>query len=519
MRSEIPSSDSVSAAAYDADQSVVTEENHRDRSRSRRHRQHNYTHHESEEETEECSSNSDDSSFNAMCQSRTRDQDGHEVKGSSSSSSNKHHPTKGDSSLPSAKKNNDLEQEGTGVCCQKKYIAAAILAVALLACAIGGILLFTGGARGGSSSGSSQSSAFDFASLTESPTAQPTISPKPSPEPTTRSPTRHPTPRPTPRPTDGPTQSPTKRPTLNPTPVPPPPTVPPPTVRGHDTFSFYVMGDVPYSDAEEKILQQQLKDIDRIAPMDDAQFIVHVGDVFKRSRYECIPKTYQNVADKFIELSPIPTIVLPGDNDIYDCDDWREAEQLWESTFLNFEQNWSHKSNFPATVLRQERSQENFSFTYADVLFVGMNIIASSEGETKNKQDDRFDACMEWMEDTITAHVQSSSDLRAVVFFGHADKFNEIFERAEKLLAHTKVPALYIHGNGHVWEMEKPINGWDEYLRIQVDQGGEAPPLKVTIRGTTAEALASPFYAPFSDQHMHTSTIRLDRQGGRYSDN
>lgn len=523
MRSEIPSSDSVSAAAYDADQSVVTENSHRDR-RSRRHRQ-QHNHHECEEETDECSSNSDNSSFNTMCQDRTnnersaRDRDGH--KAESSSSSNKHYPTKEESSLPSAKKNNDVEKEGTGVCCQKKYIAAAVLAIALLACAIGAILLFTGGAKGGSGS-SQSSSAFDFGSLTESPTAQPTISPKPSPEPTkmpSKSPTPQPTPRPTPRPTDGPTQSPTKRPTQNPTPVPPPPTVPPPTVRGHDTFSFYVMGDVPYSDAEEKILKQQLEDIDRIAPMDDAQFIVHVGDVFKRGRYECIPKTYQNVADKFIELSPIPTIVLPGDNDIYDCDDWREAEELWESTFLNFEQNWSHRSNFPATVLRQDRSQENFSFTYADVLFVGMNIIASSEGETREKQDDRFDACMDWMEDTITAHVSSTSDLRAVVFFGHADKFNDIFERAEELLAHTKVPALYIHGNGHEWEMEKPITGWDEYLRIQVDQGGEAPPLKVTIRGTTAEALASPFYAPFADQHMHTSTIKLDRQGGRYSDN
>lgn len=249
MRSENPSSDSVSAAAYDADQSVVTEENHRDR-RSRRHRQHNYAHNESEEETDECSSNSDDSSFNTMGQGRTtnersaRDRDGHKTKGSSSS--NKHHPTKGESSLPSAKKDNDDEQESTGVCCQKKYIAAAVLAIALLACAIGAILLFTGGARSGSDQ--SPSSAFDFGSLTESPTAQPTISPKPSLEPTkmpSRSPTPQPTSSPTPRPTEGPTQSPTKRPSQNPTPVPPPPTFSPPTVRGHDTFSFYVMGDVP----------------------------------------------------------------------------------------------------------------------------------------------------------------------------------------------------------------------------------------------------------------------------------
>lgn len=498
MCDENPSSDSVSAA-YDADrESVVAEENHRDRRSRRGLRQHNL--HESDEDTDKCSS-SDGSSSNRICQGRNRDG-----------------PKATESPKPRYNsKNHDEDQESTQKCCEKKYVVGCVLAITLLLCVIGGILLFTGGARGG---GDSQfSSGLEFGYLTETPTIYPPISPKPTPRPTkmpSRSPTRHPSANPTPSPTDEPTQTPTKRPSPNPTPVPPPPTFAPPTAYGHDTFSFYVMGDVPYSDDEEKVLKQQLKDIDRLASTDDAQFIIHVGDIFKRGRYECVRKTYQNVADMFVKLSPIPTIVLPGDNDIYDCDDWQEAEELWESTFLGFEQNWDTRYNFPSTVLRQDSRQENFSFTYADVLFIGMNIIASSEGETGAREDDRFDDCREWMEDTVSAHVRSTSDLRAVVFLGHADKFPDLFERAEEMLAHTKVPALYIHGNGHEWEMEKPISKWNEYLRIQVDQGGEAPPLKVTIRGTTAEAKASPFYAPYNYQYMHTSNIKLDRQGGRY---
>lgn len=248
-------------------------------------------------------------------------------------------------------------------------------------------------------------------------------------------------------------------------------------------------------------------------PTDDALFIVHVGDIFTRRRQRCIPKTYENVADTFTTLSPLPVIVLPGDNDIFDCEDPNEAQALWESSFIGFEQNWNTRSNLPSRVIRQDKRRENFAFTHADVLFLGLNIIGTTNGADKTS-DDRYDDCLEWIEQKVGAYANRS--LRAVVFLGHADKFPELFEEAEDLLGKLRIPTLYIHGNGHKWEKEKPINGWDEYMRIQVDQGGNAPPIKVTIRGTTPVARYSPFYASNQYQHMHGSNVKIDRRGGLY---
>jgi len=280
-----------------------------------------------------------------------------------------------------------------------------------------------------------------------------------------------------------------------------------------DTFSFYVMGDVPYTESDEKQLRKQLEDIDEEMPTDDALFIVHVGDIFTRRRQKCIRKTYQNVADTFTELSPLPVIVLPGDNDIFDCEDPEDAQALWENSFIGFEQNWNTRSNLPSSIIRQDKRKENFAFVHANVLFLGLNIIGTTSASDRTS-DDRYDDCLEWIQQKVGAHTDGS--LRSVVFFGHADRFEGLFEEAEEMLAPLSIPTLYIHGNGHKWEMENPIKGWDEYLRVQVDKGGDAPPIKVTIRGTTPVARSSPFYASDQFQHMHGTDVKIDRRGGLY---
>ena len=39
---------------------------------------------------------------------------------------------------------------------------------------------------------------------------------------------------------------------------------------------------------------------------------------------------------------------------------------------------------------------------------------------------------------------------------------------------------LYIHGDGHTWERERLFDTGN-VLRVQVDQGGKAPPVRVHI--------------------------------------
>ena len=130
---------------------------------------------------------------------------------------------------------------------------------------------------------------------TDSPTAMPVMpvmavsdinfQPKPSPRP--------PTPRPSPAPTP---------------------------FSGHETFSFYVIGDVPYTKAEEIIVEYQIKNmaVDAVPYLDNegAQFAVHVGDIMKGGRQaDCSKFRYELIENMYKEHCPVPSFMLPGDND------------------------------------------------------------------------------------------------------------------------------------------------------------------------------------------------------------
>jgi hypothetical protein len=55
-----------------------------------------------------------------------------------------------------------------------------------------------------------------------------------------------------------------------------------------------------------------------------------------------------------------------------------------------------------------------------------------------------------------------------------------------KRLERWDKPVLYLHGDGHRWIKDRPF-GAENILRVQVDQGGIAPPLKVTVTTDTDE--------------------------------
>ena len=186
------------------------------------------------------------------------------------------------------------------------------------------------------------------------------------------------------------------------------------------------------------MLAQQLKDINDGIASDDAEFIVHVGDVFKTGVKPCIPLSYQSVANSFRANSPLPVIVLPGDNDIQDCADPAQAQIHWENTFMGFEKNWNQRD---LQVIRQNTHPENFSFMIRDVLFVGLHIIAAGGGA---EEKERYSECWNWIEQQINNNV--SRRLRSIVFFGHADKYNSLFQHAKDTLDKydVDIPVMYI---------------------------------------------------------------------------
>ena len=96
--------------------------------------------------------------------------------------------------------------------------------------------------------------------------------------------------------------------------------------------------------------------------------------------------------------------------------------------------------------------------------------------------------------------------LRAVIIFGHAPKFSGLFEMVTKQAAKGNVPVVYIHVNGHKWKISQPHISYEHFWQVQVDQGGYAPPIKVTVGGTRgAEVMQEN-----DDQFLFDDFIRLE---------
>ena len=59
-------------------------------------------------------------------------------------------------------------------------------------------------------------------------------------------------------------------------------------------------------------------------------------------------------------------------------------------------------------------------------------------------------------------------------------------------------PMLYLHGDGHVWIYDRPFAA-KNILRIQVDSGEKAPPVKVIV----SDSVTAPFTFDRGDTYKH----------------
>lgn len=240
--------------------------------------------------------------------------------------------------------------------------------------------------------------------------------------------------------------------------------------------TFYVMGDVPYKPAEDALLPQQIAKLPA-----DAEFVVHVGDI-KGGQTACDEGVYQKVSGMLLQ-SKVPVFIIPGDNEWNDCTNPDQAWKYWDQYFMRFDRRWSHQ----IPVFRQLKREENFSFVKNGVLFIGINIVGGKVHDAA-KWKQRHADDLEWVRHNLD---RFGNEVSSLVLFGHAlpkaihnDFFNAFSQEAIKF----QKPILYIHGDGHKWIYDRPFTA-KNILRVEVDQGGIAPPLKVTV----TDAETNPF--------------------------
>ena len=232
--------------------------------------------------------------------------------------------------------------------------------------------------------------------------------------------------------------------------------------------TFYAMGDVPYTPEDDAILPKQIAALPA-----DAEFVVHVGDI-KDGASPCDEAVYIKVSG-MLRKSAHRLFIVPGDNEWNDCKDPAPSWDYWAKYFMKFDRHWESR----LVVARQAERQENFTCFHKGVLFIGINLVGgkvhdAEEWKTRHRQD------VDWIKKQAEEKGEAS---RCMVLFGHAqpatkhaDFFGPFVEAAT---AYGK-PILYLHGDGHRWIKDSPFEA-KNILRVQVDQGGIASPVKVIV--------------------------------------
>jgi hypothetical protein len=237
--------------------------------------------------------------------------------------------------------------------------------------------------------------------------------------------------------------------------------------------TFYAMGDVPYAPKEDAILPKQIVELPK-----DAEFVIHVGDI-KSGATACDEAVYIKVHG-MLSKSTAPVFIIPGDNEWNDCANPDQAWKYWDKYFMRFDRRWQH--GLP--VFRQLEHEENFSFVKGNVLFLGLNIVGGrvhDAAEWKQRHADNLD----WVRRNLRKY---GGDVSSLVIFGHAKPnptHNDFFEPFSKIATKFEKPILYLQGDGHRWIHDRPFAA-KNILRLQVDQGGIAPPLQVRVTNDPA---------------------------------
>lgn len=244
--------------------------------------------------------------------------------------------------------------------------------------------------------------------------------------------------------------------------------------KAEPLLTFGAMGDVPYLPFEDEILPVQ---IDGLAK--DLSFVIHVGDI-KSGASPCDLQVYEKVSG-MLAKSKIPMFIIPGDNEWNDCTDPAEAWELWVRHFDQFEKRW----DLPFKVKRDPQQPPNFTFFRNQVLFIGLSVVGGRVHDADEWKKRHAD-CLSWVKSQFATH---GAKAKAVVVFVHAkpaknhtDFFEPFSDAAETL----GKPVLLLHGDGHRWIHDYPFEA-KNVLRVQVDQGGIAPPLRVTVTDDSDE--------------------------------
>ncbi|MCX8004898.1 MAG: hypothetical protein N2688_08070, partial [Burkholderiaceae bacterium] len=263
-------------------------------------------------------------------------------------------------------------------------------------------------------------------------------------------------------------------------------------------FAFAVLGDTPYSAAEEAALAALLAVINADQTL---RFAVHVGDL-KASDERCDDRLLaQRLA--LLDRLALPWLFTPGDNDWADCHDgaagrFHPLERLQRLRALAYPRPDRSRGPRPLALVHQPAPfVENARFDVEGVVCATVHVIGSDNGwlpwrgldlddRTIAPRADRVAeirareaAALAWIDQAFD-HAQASG-ARGLALFFHANphlgrsaehprrrRYHAIVERIRARAAAFARPVLLAHGALHWSFVARPFPDLPLLTRVQV---------------------------------------------------
>ena len=239
-----------------------------------------------------------------------------------------------------------------------------------------------------------------------------------------------------------------------------------------EAFDFGVMGDTPYSDAEEVHFLRMIRRMNA----EPLAFVVHVGDIKPGSGMACSDALFEKRKAQF-DGSVHALIYTPGDNEWTDCrrrssggmDPIERLARLRQVFFAT--PNSLGKE--PIATQVQAGYPENRLWARSRVRFVTLNIPGSDNNvgyDAANDAEarDRNEANRRWLERAVE-ETEKSGDAALAIFiqanpwFSGKPVYEDFLAQLRAAARRLRRPVLFVHGDTHLFRIDTPF----------VDAGGE----------------------------------------------
>jgi hypothetical protein len=244
--------------------------------------------------------------------------------------------------------------------------------------------------------------------------------------------------------------------------------------RSPEAYSFGVMGDTPYSEAETREYLAMMRHMDA----EPLAFVIHVGD-FKGGG-ACSDALFAARKREF-DSSAHPLIYTPGDNEWTDCrhssmgpmDPLERLARLREVFFSDDQSLGREKirtrvqDRCADAACRCPAYRENRAWVRGGVRFVTLDVPGSNNNVGFDARSDAEAKCRDQANATwLDAAVDESlgADTRALVVAIQADPWDSrrhaydwLLEKLPECAVRLGKPLLFVHGDTHTLRMDQPF--------------------------------------------------------------